>query len=212
MCCCSSRPPKAAPGCCAGSLPRTASCVASRAGPELLHFDPDTGEDLSQAEHATEHCAQACYDCLLSYGNQWDHQHLDRHTVNGLLQTTDARPPWRSAATGGEDRAAQLARLDDSKATAWSDEFLRFLDDARLPAARRRPGDGRRATTSDPTSPTTPRRRRRGVPRRAHPRLRASACRKMSSPAKLEDEAGWLVLRFHHRRPPRLAASAQQGE
>ena len=52
---------------------------------ELLHFDPYTGEDRQHAERATERCAQACYDCLLSYGNQWDHQKLDRHTAKGLL-------------------------------------------------------------------------------------------------------------------------------
>ena len=77
-----------------GGYRRRTTCVASRARPSrILHFDPDTGTDRSRAEHAREDCAQACYDCLLSYANQWDHQHLDRHTVIGLLQTTDAGHP-----------------------------------------------------------------------------------------------------------------------
>ena len=50
---------------------------------------------------------QACYDCLLSYGNQWDHQALDRHCVIDLLQTARPRATLEVAA-GGEDRARQL--------------------------------------------------------------------------------------------------------
>lgn len=108
------------------------STVARRAL-ELLHFDPDTGEDRQHAEHATERCAQACYDCLLSYGNQWDHQKLDRHTARGLLiELRDAQ--LVIGGTGGEDRAAQRVRLIGSS-NGLEREFLQFLDDGgyRLP-------------------------------------------------------------------------------
>ena len=71
---------------------------------EILHFDPDTGEDLHRAQHAIEDCAQACYDCLLSYSNQWDHQHLDRHTVIDLLQRL-TQASSVAVGAGGEDRA-----------------------------------------------------------------------------------------------------------
>jgi len=52
---------------------------------ELCHFDPETGEDQRRAEHATEDCEAACYDCLLSYTNQRDHDILDRQAIRDLL-------------------------------------------------------------------------------------------------------------------------------
>ncbi|MCF8608899.1 DEAD/DEAH box helicase [Gordonia sp. HY285] len=53
---------------------------------EIAHFAPD-GTDTagSNAGPDEDHCAKACYDCLLAYGNQSDHQRIDRHAVKGLL-------------------------------------------------------------------------------------------------------------------------------
>jgi superfamily II DNA/RNA helicase/very-short-patch-repair endonuclease len=35
---------------------------------------------------AKSSCAKACYECLLSYDNQWDHRFLDRHAIHDFLQ------------------------------------------------------------------------------------------------------------------------------
>ena len=51
---------------------------------ELCHFAAD-GTDLKRAKHASEDCEVACYDCLLSYGNQRDHRVLDRTAIRDLL-------------------------------------------------------------------------------------------------------------------------------
>ena len=51
----------------------------------LCHFHPDTGDDLRRAPGATEDCEAACYDCLMSYGNQRDHESLDRQAIKELL-------------------------------------------------------------------------------------------------------------------------------
>jgi superfamily II DNA/RNA helicase/very-short-patch-repair endonuclease len=51
---------------------------------DICHFAPD-GTDLEHAPHATERCEAACYDCLLTYGNQRDHGLLDRHRIVDLL-------------------------------------------------------------------------------------------------------------------------------
>ncbi|MEX2376082.1 MAG: DEAD/DEAH box helicase [Dehalococcoidia bacterium] len=59
--------------------------VAARAL-EILHFDPDTLEDLGKAPNASERCEAACYDCLMSYGNQRDHRSLDRFLARPFLQ------------------------------------------------------------------------------------------------------------------------------
>lgn len=47
----------------------------------LCHFDPETLEDLHQAEHALEPCEAACYHCLMTYANQRDHTILDRKGI-----------------------------------------------------------------------------------------------------------------------------------
>lgn len=95
--------------------PRALATVARRAL-EIIHYDPDTGDDLDHAPGARERCEKGCYDCLLSYSNQYEHTMIDRHTVVGLLQritttTVDTGP-------GGRDRAAQqdwLNKLRDSE-------------------------------------------------------------------------------------------------
>ncbi|MDF9717349.1 DEAD/DEAH box helicase [Nocardioides sp. ChNu-99] len=60
---------------------------AARQALEVAHFDPMTGEDQKHAPGATEECTKACYDCLLSYGNQLEHELIDRHAVRDLLMT-----------------------------------------------------------------------------------------------------------------------------
>jgi len=52
-----------------------------------MHFDPDSGADLSIDEPAAgrERCVRACYDCLLSYGNQRVHEMINRHLVRDLM-------------------------------------------------------------------------------------------------------------------------------
>ncbi|MFE6502491.1 DEAD/DEAH box helicase [Kitasatospora sp. NPDC057738] len=57
----------------------------ARAALEIIHIDPDTGEDRGQAAGARERCERGCYDCLLSYANQAHHLQIDRKTVVSLL-------------------------------------------------------------------------------------------------------------------------------
>ena len=46
----------------------------------LLHFDPETGDDLAKDGH------RACYECLLSFSNQLTAQLLNRHRVRDFLR------------------------------------------------------------------------------------------------------------------------------
>jgi hypothetical protein len=55
----------------------------ARTALEIAHFDPNTGEDV--AGGGTDGCVQACYECLLSYGNQTHHRVIDRRLVRDLL-------------------------------------------------------------------------------------------------------------------------------
>ncbi len=45
----------------------------------ICHFD-ESGNDTDADE-----CARACYDCLLSYSNQPEHKHLNRHKIRDYL-------------------------------------------------------------------------------------------------------------------------------
>ncbi len=64
--------------------PQALQAIA-RAGLDLCHFDPSTGEDLRRSPRSDEDCEAACYDCLLSYGNQPDHLMVDRQRIRELL-------------------------------------------------------------------------------------------------------------------------------
>ena len=48
---------------------------------EICHIDPVTGNEGGDA------CSVACYDCLLSYSNQPDHEHLDRTRALAILRS-----------------------------------------------------------------------------------------------------------------------------
>jgi superfamily II DNA/RNA helicase len=62
-----------------------ALATAARTALQILHFDPDTGEEVEDTPPDRERCVRACYDCLLSYGNQSLHSLIDRHLVKDLL-------------------------------------------------------------------------------------------------------------------------------
>lgn len=169
--------------------------AVARKAMEILHYDPITGQDRGKAEHATEPCAQACYDCLLSYSNQWDHQLLDRHCVIDLLQQI-ARGSLQVGG-GGEERSQVLARLE-SQSNSLEKEFLRFLDEHgyRLPDTAQQLVDGYYVrpdfTVHGPSGDTAI-----FIDGPMHD-SRHQVEKDEQARMKLEDEAGWLVLRFHH--------------
>ena len=83
----------------------------------------------------SERCEKACYDCLLSYGNQLEHTAIDRHLVRDLL--------LRFAGARTSVSASDLPRgehVDELLAACDSDlerDWLRALvaGDFRLPDA-----------------------------------------------------------------------------
>jgi ATP-dependent helicase YprA (DUF1998 family) len=109
-----------------GALARVA-----RQALRLCHFEPDTGADLRHAEHAREECEAACYDCLLSYANQPDHERLDRKSIrDALLGLAGCR-------VQAQDEAPAPAAAADGPAGAW----LRWVDARGCPLPTR--GRGR---------------------------------------------------------------------
>ena len=113
----------------------SALALAARTALEIAHFDADTGEDLSRDEPGNERCEKACYDCLLSYGNQFEHTSIDRHLIRDLLLRF-ARAETSVSASDlprGEHAEKLLAACDTDLERDW----LRTLvaGDFRLPDA-----------------------------------------------------------------------------
>lgn len=169
--------------------------AVARKAMEILHYDPDTGKDLGKAKHAAEACAQACYDCLLSYGNQWDHQLLDRHCVIELLgQLATAT---LAVGGGGEERTDRMTRLEEPS-NSLEKHFLRFLEEHgyRLPDTAQQLVDGY-YVRPDFAFHTDGGDVAIFVDGPIHDSDHQSE-KDEHARMKLEDEAGWLVLRFHH--------------
>jgi len=164
----------------------------------LLHYDPDTGHDLGKADYATEACAQACYDCLLSYANQFDHQALDRHSVIGLL--TDLSTSTLQVGGGGEDRTELLARLG-KLSNELEQRFLRFLDERgfRLPDEAQQLVDGF-YVRPDFAYHTDGMDVAIFIDGPVHDHEH-QAEKDRAAQTRLENEAGWLVLRFRYDDP-----------
>lgn len=106
---------------------------AAREALSIMHFDPDTGADLSTSvtgSDGDERCEKACYDCLLAYGNQHDHRLIDRHSIRDfLLSLLTART------VAGADGRSRQEHIDDLLAVADTDlerEWLRQVADADL--------------------------------------------------------------------------------
>ena len=112
---------------------------------ELIHYDPDTGADLVKAPGARERCEKGCYDCLLSYGNQYEHSSINRHSVVALLQQLAKAVVVGGA--GGRERGAQQDWLNKLRDSELEKKFVDWLtdNDYRLPDDAQRTVDGARA-------------------------------------------------------------------
>lgn len=124
--------------------PAAIARVARRAL-SLIHYDPDTGADLDKAPTARDRCEKGCYDCLLSYANQYDHSWIDRHTVVALLRDLADGVVVRGA--GGRERAEQRDWLNTLRDSDLEKRFVDWLasNGYRLPDDAQRTVDGARA-------------------------------------------------------------------
>ncbi|WP_337973995.1 DEAD/DEAH box helicase [Cellulomonas sp. NTE-D12] len=120
----------------AGALRRLVSepaalAIVARRALEIIHVDPDTGEDLggpaTTSGRPSERCELACYDCLLSYNNQHEHSLIDRHKVTDLL--IQLRDSAVRAGAGGRSRADQRSVLDALADSSLERRFVTWLDD-----------------------------------------------------------------------------------
>ena len=130
----------------AGVLSRLVEALAAvaRRALEIIHIDPDTGADLQHAPGARERCEKGCYDCLLSYSNQYEHAHIDRHTVVDLLR--DLCRATVPEGAGGRERTEQREWLNRLSESGLERRFVEHLDEHgfRLPDDAQRTVEGAR--------------------------------------------------------------------
>lgn len=111
---------------------RDAFSQVAGAAIERCHFAPDTEKDGS--------CSRACYECLLSYTNQPDHQRLDRYLVReALMALSRSTTHLKSAGRPYEEHYRWLRSLTDSRS-----ELERRLVDHLYRTKRRLPDDAQR--------------------------------------------------------------------
>ena len=106
----------------------------SRAAEEalrIMHFDPGTGADLRgpvEPDGMVRYpCERGCYNCLLSYRNQLEHELIDRHRARDLLLAI-ARGGTRTTGRGisRTEQAVALIGQADSK---LEKDFVQWLKD-----------------------------------------------------------------------------------
>ncbi|WP_222850191.1 DEAD/DEAH box helicase [Allosaccharopolyspora coralli] len=93
---------------------------AARESLRIIHADPDTGEDRTDA------CVKGCYRCLLSYGNQGVHELIDRRRAVPHLLTL-ARSRVRPVPTeASQDHKADPGIVDQA-AGSRAQQLLRLI-------------------------------------------------------------------------------------
>lgn len=93
---------------------------------EICHFDPATGADLDHAPGNDERCEAACYDCLLSYGNQREHHLLIRHAAQPILRELSTAIVTASpTALPASEHLQELLNLCESE---LEKKWLRYLE------------------------------------------------------------------------------------
>jgi superfamily II DNA/RNA helicase len=106
---------------------------AARTALEIMHFDPETGDDTSEETPERERCVRACYDCLLSYGNQSLHEKINRHLVRDLmlrLSTAEVEPrsvPQKSSKPAKTDQPERTGLTPAGPPDSPEGEFAAWL-------------------------------------------------------------------------------------
>lgn len=104
--------------------------TVARKALELCHYDPNDLTDLKRGPRAREDCSTACYDCLLSYGNQRDHVLLDRRLLpEPLAALRDAK---YETSTGSKSRSQKFDELIGKCDSELEKSWLRLIYESNL--------------------------------------------------------------------------------
>ena len=100
--------------------------VIARRALDVCHYDPATGQP--QPDHDPADCIAACYQCLMSYDNQREHEFLDRRIIRDYLLQLSSAATQQDAA-GARTRSEQFRWLQEriDPASTLERDFLRHL-------------------------------------------------------------------------------------
>jgi len=163
--------------------------ILARMALEICHYDPDTLEDLGAVS-----CGKACYECLLDYGNQSDHKDLDRQLIRDFLFKLSKGECRPSGGRGSrEERMVALRKRCDS---ALEQKWLGMVDDLML----RPPSDAQYLIESCSTKPDFYYKEfNAAVYIDGPPHDEPDQIRKDEVITRDLIEAGYAVVRFHHK-------------
>jgi very-short-patch-repair endonuclease len=102
----------------------------ARTALEICHYVPDTGEDLSKLAASGVQCEAACYDCLLEYGNQMDHNLIDRTSILPIL--TAATSCVTESSSTGAPRLDQLQEMLSQCDSELEKKWLRMVHESNM--------------------------------------------------------------------------------
>ena len=93
---------------------------------QIMHVDPNTGSESEDS------CVRGCYRCLLTYGNQTDHEHIDRRLAIPTLRALAASTVTPIEAPDDApsiviEPAAALALAADAQLSAPTQALLELL-------------------------------------------------------------------------------------
>ena len=92
---------------------------------QVCHFDPETGRQ--HPDHDPKECVAACYQCLMSYGNQREHQRLERHLIQDyLFHLSQSRTEKDASGRPREEQYQRLLEQTDATSSLERD-FLNHL-------------------------------------------------------------------------------------
>lgn len=156
---------------------------------EICHFDPDTLED-----EGAERCGKACYECLLDYANQPDHQILDRYLVRDIfaeLASGECKP-----AGGSGSRAERMVALRKRCDSKLEGKWLDLVDTLML----RPPSDAQYLIESCSTRPDFfYQEHNAAVYIDGPPHDEPDQIREDEEITRRLKETGYIVIRFHHK-------------
>ncbi|HBT76589.1 MAG TPA: hypothetical protein DEB39_06600 [Planctomycetaceae bacterium] len=159
----------------------------------VAHFDPESGRDNLRAENARENCEAACYDCLMSYSNQRDHQKIDRHTIRDILM--ELKTAEFEISESHLPRMMHLTNLKSKAESKLEIQWLDFLEERNLHL----PSNAQKYLEIAETTPDFIYEEKKVViyidgPPHDYPERQR---RDKRQEADLKDY-GWDVIRFHH--------------
>jgi hypothetical protein len=104
---------------------------------EICHFDPLSGADvpISSGKPGLDHqCGQACYRCLMTYSNQFDHALLSRHLIKTILLSLSGSNTVATVSNRGD---AYFEELLAKTAKPFARKVLEFIESSgrKLPDA-----------------------------------------------------------------------------